>query len=245
MPQNADQQAHDVQPPQQADQAPQQAPPADGEKKLTQEQEGILERLDILEASDHALLAKILKQHPEIRDEIIARANQVCGNDCVAKALQILAGGEEEQATEEEEDGKSADAPQPEPAAPAEVAPQQSAPEQSAPTQSETSEEETEDEAPKRVRLNRSQIARAIKYNESHRHFVRKFNKLTRHKLEGESDEDVDPNVVAKWQAAHGLDPDGKVGPNTIAAALDERSGGESETQGGESEQPSETPPNG
>ncbi len=91
---------------------PEQAPPEPAPAAPPAYQ-SILDRMDILEPGDHALLAKILQQHPELRDQIIARAQEVCGNDCVAKALQILQGGEQEHAPLEtqEEAPKPADAP--------------------------------------------------------------------------------------------------------------------------------------
>jgi peptidoglycan hydrolase-like protein with peptidoglycan-binding domain len=54
-------------------------------------------------------------------------------------------------------------------------------------------------------------------YNEAHPELVSNFNALT-----GGSclvDGKLDPQAVAEWQKAHGLDPDGKVGPLTVAAA--------------------------
>lgn len=63
-------------------------PPA----QTSREWDSIQVRLMILEPGDHALLAKLLEGHPELRDEIIAEATPYVGNETVAKALEIASG---------------------------------------------------------------------------------------------------------------------------------------------------------
>jgi hypothetical protein len=60
-------------------------------------------------------------------------------------------------------------------------------------------------------------VAGSRRYNAAHASFVSDFNEAT-----GNScvvDGELDPQAVARWQAQHGLAPDGKVGPMTVAAA--------------------------
>jgi hypothetical protein len=60
-------------------------------------------------------------------------------------------------------------------------------------------------------------VAGAHAYNAAHPALVDEFEELTNHAvlLDGEND----PKAVARWQRDHGLDPDGKIGPHTIAVA--------------------------
>jgi hypothetical protein len=56
-------------------------------------------------------------------------------------------------------------------------------------------------------------------YNAAHAALVDEFNELTNDvcRLDGEGK--VDPQAVARWQTNHGVEPDGKIGPHTVAAA--------------------------
>lgn len=65
-----------------AEQAPQ---------RTRSELDDLMLKMEILEPGDHKLVAMLLEQHPELRDAIIAKAQEVCGNDTVAKALELLA----------------------------------------------------------------------------------------------------------------------------------------------------------
>jgi hypothetical protein len=58
----------------------------------------------------------------------------------------------------------------------------------------------------------------ATRYNAAHQHYVDEFNSLTDAMCVGR-DGVLDPELVSKWQASHGLVADGMVGPLTVAAA--------------------------
>lgn len=76
-----------------ADHAPAQeaAPAAEAQRsRLPPDQVSLLERMVILEPGDARAIANLLEMHPEIRDEIVARAQEVVGNDTVAKALELI-----------------------------------------------------------------------------------------------------------------------------------------------------------
>lgn len=55
------------------------------------EVDSLMVRMEILEPGDFKLVASIIENHPDLRDVIITKAQQVCGNATVAKALDLLA----------------------------------------------------------------------------------------------------------------------------------------------------------
>ncbi|HEU4729486.1 MAG TPA: hypothetical protein VFT22_16410 [Kofleriaceae bacterium] len=61
-------------------------------------------------------------------------------------------------------------------------------------------------------------IRAALRYNEQHPELVAEFNELTQRScvLDGKQ---ADPVAVSEWQRMHGLAPDAKIGPMTVAAA--------------------------
>jgi hypothetical protein len=75
---------------------------------MTSDQENVIWNLQVLDAGDYKLLAQVLKNYPELHEQIIARAAADLGNDTVAKALQVLAGVQEPEAPSEK---AAADAP--------------------------------------------------------------------------------------------------------------------------------------
>ncbi len=65
-----------------------------------------------------------------------------------------------------------------------------------------------------------TKVEDARAFNAAHADLVASFNKLTSHACcEQGASGPVDPQAVASWQAARGLDVDGKIGPHTVAAA--------------------------
>lgn len=61
-------------------------------------------------------------------------------------------------------------------------------------------------------------IVGAKRYNAAHPEQVEEFNQHTKNACLG-PDGVVDPKLVSDWQAAHGVTPDGRVGPMTVDAA--------------------------
>lgn len=61
-------------------------------------------------------------------------------------------------------------------------------------------------------------IVGAKRYNAAHPEQVEEFNQHTQNACLG-PDGVVDPKLVSDWQAAHGVTPDGRVGPMTVDAA--------------------------
>ena len=62
-------------------------------------------------------------------------------------------------------------------------------------------------------------ITSARTYHRAHRHFVEAFNAATGNRCVG-PDGQTDPVAVWRWQEQHGLVADGRVGPETLAAAV-------------------------
>lgn len=96
--------------------APEQATAEQPAATQTREQENVLWNLGVLDPGDHRLLAQVLRDHPEMRDQIIAKASADLGNDTVAKALALLAGVQQPEAPSEQ---AAAPPPASAPAAPA------------------------------------------------------------------------------------------------------------------------------
>lgn len=61
-------------------------------------------------------------------------------------------------------------------------------------------------------------IVGAKRYNAAHAEQVEEFNQHTKNACVG-PDGELDPRLVSDWQAAHGVTPDGRVGPMTVDAA--------------------------
>jgi murein L,D-transpeptidase YcbB/YkuD len=62
-------------------------------------------------------------------------------------------------------------------------------------------------------------ITSARTYHRAHRHFVEAFHAATGNCCVG-PDGQIDPVAVWHWQEQHGLVADGRVGPETLAAAV-------------------------
>ncbi len=128
--------------------------------------------------------------HPELLDEAMERLHQ----------LEAQRGeAEERKATEEEAANPNGAAPPSE--APAEAARTTEPAEVSQPTREEA-----------------AWIVGAKSYNAAHPEQVEEFNRMTQNACVG-ADGMLDPCLVSDWQAAHGVSPDGRVGPKTVEAS--------------------------
>jgi hypothetical protein len=67
------------------------APPDSAAAQTKSELDSLLLRMEILEPGDYKLVASILETHPAQREAILAKAQEVCGNATVTKALELLA----------------------------------------------------------------------------------------------------------------------------------------------------------
>ncbi len=61
-------------------------------------------------------------------------------------------------------------------------------------------------------------VTGAKRFNAAHEEEVAEFNRVTGDSCVG-PDSKVDPALVSDWQARHGVQPDGRVGPTTVDAA--------------------------
>jgi hypothetical protein len=77
-------------PPEQA-RAETKAPPDSAATQTKSELDSLLLRMEVLEPGDYKLVASILETHPAQREAILAKAQEVCGNATVTKALELLA----------------------------------------------------------------------------------------------------------------------------------------------------------
>jgi len=74
------------------------------------------------------------------------------------------------------------------------------------------------DDAPAAAKAEPAWVAGARTYNDAHAELVSEFNDATAGSCLDAGGQ-LDPQAVARWQAAHGVEADGKVGPHTLAAA--------------------------
>jgi len=156
--------------------------------------QGILFSLQILEQGQADELASILRNHPEMFDQIVAEAEQYVGKEACDRAVAMVRGAPPQVAE------------QPEPTPPAEI--ENSATEHAG---------EAATVAPEPTQES-GWVVRARAYNAHHPDDVSQFNQLTQGACIG-ADGQIDPNLIATWQAGHGVAPDGRVGNETIAAA--------------------------
>lgn len=63
-------------------------------------------------------------------------------------------------------------------------------------------------------------VAKAQRYNRANEVYVSTFRELTGTACVDESTGELDPRKIARWQADHGVPPDGRIGDQTISAAI-------------------------
>ena len=156
-------------------------------------------QIQVANAENAKDLSQILKMHPTLRQQILDEAGKYLSADEIQRAVRMAdapVGG----AAQEEEQQRP-----PEPA-PGEPKPGDAPPGLTTP-----------DEA-----AQTAWIGQARAYNAAHEELAGEFNILTSFSCLGadsEAGRTLDPVKVAAWQRAFGLEPDGKVGPRTVAAA--------------------------
>jgi peptidoglycan hydrolase-like protein with peptidoglycan-binding domain len=66
-------------------------------------------------------------------------------------------------------------------------------------------------------------VTKAQRYNRAHPDKVTSFLAMTGTSCVDEATGEADPRKVARWQADHGIPPDGRIGDQTIDAAINQR----------------------
>jgi hypothetical protein len=184
----------------------------------------LLFQVPSLAQGDAQGLADLLLAHPELYEQILQTAAGMLGNDTVARALEIISGPAQEQATTPEPPKTEETTPEP-------VIEQQAAEETKAGTE-EAAVAPAQENAPEAAPVQEAEpepaqaapepepgwVVRARAYNANHPDEVQLFNHATGYSCIG-ADGEVDPNAVANWQAANGVAPDGRIGKDTADAA--------------------------
>jgi peptidoglycan hydrolase-like protein with peptidoglycan-binding domain len=196
----------------------------------------VFAQVTVLGPADAPALADLLTLYPGLSSRILAAAAPQVGNAAVQRAIAIADGrhkvqgkpGSMNQGEMREMLGESAPAAKtqgkPGSLSQAEMhellddAPAPAAKTQGKPgSLSQAEMHELLDDAPARS-TEPAWVAGARVYNSAHAEYVADFNELTQNSCLG-ADGKVDPQAVARWQKANGLDADGKIGPHTVASA--------------------------
>jgi len=172
----------------------------------------LLFSVPMLASGDAEGLAQLLREHPDLYEQILATAAGFLGNDTVARAIELLQGPAETPVEPLQEE-----------ATPEAVVEQQAAEattqgtEEAAPEAAQQAEAQAEEAPSAEPEPEPGWVVRARGYNAAHEDEVRLFNHATGFSctVNGE----LDPNAVANWQAANGVSPDGRVGKETADAA--------------------------
>jgi len=199
----------------------------DAAAQTTQSSEPSLElRPDLKDAlvrmnpADARPLAEMLKLYPSLSNEILSFAASHLGNAFVQRAIAIAQGSKAQgrggAMSQDEMHGFLDDAPA--------KAPPAAAPHKPALSQAEL--HEYLDDAPAKAQpaqpaaaAEPAWVAGARAFNAAHTDWVDEFNDLTANVARLDGVGKVDPEAVARWQSHHGLAPDGKIGPHTVAKA--------------------------
>lgn len=178
---------------------------------------GLEVKMMILEPGDEKFVVMLLEQHPDLRDQIIAKAQEMCGHETVAEALRL-----EKSKTAPTADGAAADtATTTDAAAPTAVS-------ETEPTPADKVAEDAVEAAPttksgsaggaKSGKPESGWVVRARAYNAAHPEYVNLFLDFTGGACLDAAG-NLDPNLVATWQAQNRVPPDGRVGMGTVARA--------------------------
>ena len=178
---------------------------------------GLEVKMMTLEPGDAKYVVMLLEQYPDLRDLIIAKAQEMCGHETVAEALRL-----EKSKTAPTADGAAADtATTTDAAAPTAVS-------ETEPTPADKVAEDAVEAAPttksgsaggaKSGKPESGWVVRARAYNAAHPEYVNLFLDFTGGACLDAAG-NLDPNLVATWQAQNRVPPDGRVGMGTVARA--------------------------
>ena len=170
---------------------------------------------------DSLLLADMIINYPGFMGAILMVAAPHMGNAAVQRAMQIVkqkhtTQGESGSMSQGEMHDVTRDASDSRPIKVSEYASILNDPSDPQKTHVEP---EAKPESPKAPQAEPAWVAGARAYNAAHSALVDEFNDLTDDMCTDDDDGKLDPQAVARWQAHHGIPADGKVGPQTVAAA--------------------------
>ncbi|MBL9015265.1 MAG: hypothetical protein JNL83_13865 [Myxococcales bacterium] len=178
-------------------------------------------------ASGHAdarAIAQIVAQNPRASHEIFMLLNQTVGHSFANQVLTFATSNDErppgglgtprdivrfDRAGEYREDRATIDGP-----------PKTQAPD----TFGEYREDRATIDQPHTEKQEAPWVGRARRFNRAHADNVRAFLDSTGTSCVDSQTGELDPNKVARWQADHGLAPDGRVGDQTVRAAVSDPS---------------------
>jgi murein L,D-transpeptidase YcbB/YkuD len=167
--------------------------------------------------ADSDLLANMLSLYPSFMGAILMVAASHMGNAAVQRAMQLV---KQRQATRGREGSLSQDEMHEMTREPSDALPIKSH-ELSSFIGDESNMPAAVEAAPAKppVQAEPAWVAGARAYNAAHPDLVAEFNDLTDDMCTDDDDGKLDPQAVARWQSHHGIPADGKVGPQTVAAA--------------------------
>lgn len=186
---------------------------------------------------DAAGLRMLLAQYPDLSEAIAQVASHYAGMSTVKQAIVMQSVPDDTpmamastQADIRPGGAFELDGGSSKPATP-EVAPVAATPAAAAPATAETAQGEPRPadliigrDKPKENKADPAWVAGAQRYNDAHPTLVDEFNELTDHRLVMlDDDSQLKPQAVASWQKVRGLVADGKIGPQTVAAARADR----------------------
>lgn len=179
-----------------------------------------------LSPADDGALAEMLQAYPSLMGKILAVAAQQVGNATVQRAIALVKRWKAQSpggSMNKEEVRASIDSP-------ADSKPIKE--NEMASFLEDKSDTQAPDEAPTKPKAapaaDPAWVADARRYNDAHADLVAEFNDLTNDICLDDDTSKLEPKAVFDWQVAHGLDPDGKIGPRTVAAARAVKSKGAS-----------------
>lgn len=167
---------------------------------------------------DPKAIAEIVNAHPAARNEVFALLHQTLGNAFARHVSELCAAsgglGETRDVTTFDKPGEYQES-----RATIDGPPKESAPS----TFGEYQESRATIDQPHAEKAEAPWVQRARRFNRAHADNVRAFLDSTGTSCADESGE-PDPQKVARWQADHGLSPDGRIGDQTVAAAVSDPS---------------------